>query len=483
MKHVAIYIRVSTEEQATQGNSLEEQEERLRAYCKAMGWDNVDTFIDDGYSAGTLNRPYLSKMIDGVKENKYSMVITTKIDRLCRNLLDLLTLIDEFETYKCGYASSSESFDTSTPAGRMVLQILGAFAEFERGRTRERIRDNMRSIARKTDRALSRPCFGYDVIDGKYVVNEKEAEIVKQIADWMIAGEGALKVAKRLNKIGILTKDGNSFTANAVRKLVRRETLYGTLVYNRVTTHKGKQITRPKEEWIITENHHESVLDKQTFDKMQTVIDARTTSGKQADNQRWLLSGIVICDHCGKKMVGRYKKKPSGREYFHYVCTSYTRKAECFHHYIKRDDLEQVVLDALLNLGALAPGSFGELLEETPFVDELDIKQLEDKLKKLDSKMQKQIELFEDDEITKDDFRLARDRIETSREQLREQLRSATESNSAIAQGKFIDLVDELKSDIQSNNRAAMKNALRQLINRVEIRDGSKVDIKFRLNT
>lgn len=169
------------------------------------------------------------------------------------------------------------------------------------------------------------------------------------MTDWMLHGEGAHKVMKRLNDMGIRTKDGNTFTSDAVRKLMRRETIAGMFVYNRRYVHKGKELIRPEEEWIVAENHHEPIIDKETFERLQMANKARSTGHKDADNERWLLSGLVYCTHCGSKMVGRYKKKPSGREYFHYVCSNYLKKAACFHHYIERNTLEDYVIQNLLN--------------------------------------------------------------------------------------------------------------------------------------
>jgi len=418
-------------------------------------------------------------MLEAVKKNQHDMVVTTKIDRLCRNLLDLLTLVDELESYHCGYASSSESFDTSSPAGRMVLQILGAFAEFERGRIRERVRDNMLSIVRNTDRAVARPIFGYEIVDRRYVVNEQEAQIVKQIAQWMLQGEGALKIAKRLNVMGVLTKDKKTFTANTVRKLMQRETLYGTFVYNRTTMRKGKKVLRPEKEWVIVDNHHEPIIDKQTFDKIQSVVSARTTSGKQADNQRWLLSGLVICKHCGKKMTGRHRKKPSGREYFHYVCRSYTTKGECFHHFIDRDLIEQEVITALLNIKENLLGDVKQSSNESHIpADLLSTTVIEQKLKSLDKKMQKQLELYEEDEISKDDFKAARDRIDLQRSELHSQLYEI-ENSKGKKQEEYVELVGNMATELTSDNRVTVKNAIRQLVHCVSVTDSSQLEIEF----
>ncbi|RAV18803.1 recombinase family protein [Paenibacillus contaminans] len=481
MNKVAIYIRVSTDEQATKGNSLAEQEERLRAYCKAMGWEDVVLFPDDGYSAKDTNRPHLQEMLSRVRKKEFNMIVTTKIDRLCRNLLDLLTIVDELSSYQCGYASASESFDTSTPAGRMVLQILGAFAEFERERIRERVKENMKSIVAKGEKAVSRPCFGYNIENGKYVINEDEAAVVRNMADYILQGMGARRIMQAIK--GVKTKEGNPFTAEAINKLLRRETLAGMFVYNRRYVHKGKELIRPKAEWIIVENHHEPILEKDLFDKVQLAMNARSTGHRQADNEKWLLSGLVYCTHCGRKMIGRARSKPSGKVYYHYVCSGYMKKAECFHHYIERDEFEDKVIQSLINvqeihfsLGAQAFEDKNEQLDTT-----VDVKGLNDRLKKLDNKMQRQIELYEDEAINKDDFKIASKRIDKERNEILTQLKQIEDNNSARMIGKFVSLVDDLKDDLVSQNRALIKNAIRLSVQSIDVTNGSHIDIKYRI--
>ncbi|TVY09999.1 recombinase family protein [Paenibacillus cremeus] len=471
---VAIYIRVSTDEQATKGNSLLEQRERLEAYCKAMDWEEYEVFEDDGYSAKDMNRPKLQEMIEQIRNNKIQMVVTTKIDRLCRNLLDLLTFIDDLVEYDCGYVSASESFDTSTPAGRMVLQILGAFAEFERERIRERVKDNMKSLAKKTNKVINRPCYGYDVVDGEYVINQREAEIIRKMANWAISGDGCRSIAIRLK--GELTKDGNSFSEGFVRKLLQRETIAGMFVYNRKYTLKNKTKTRPKEEWIVNENHHEAIIDRETYELVQMAISSRQKSKTQADNDRWLLSGLTVCGHCGANMTGQYRKKGS-KEYFHYLCSAYHKKGECFRHSIVRDKVELAIIKTLEKIEEYAQANM--LTIETTQKSEVNVQALQDRLKKINNKMQKQIELYEDDEINKEDFRRAADRIEKERLEITKELELAQQDSSKRIQDQFVKRVKTYKGDWSSDDRQIVKNCLRQLVSRIVV-NGKKVDITFK---
>lgn len=472
----AIYTRVSTDEQVQKGNSLSEQNERLRAYCKAMGYDEVDLYEDDGYSAKDMNRPQLQKLLSKVAD--YDLIVTSKLDRLCRNLLDLLTVIDFLQDNNCGYASASESFDTSTPAGRMVLQILGAFAEFERERIRERVRDNMRSLAKNTTKAIGRPCFGYDIVNGEFVINEKEAAYVHKMADWAIQGNGCLKIAKLLNAAGVRTKEGNTFSEGSVRRLLGRETLMGTLVYNRTYVHKGKKLTRPEEEWIVVENHHPAILDPEKFHNVQIAMKSRSIARKQTDNERWLLSGLVVCEHCGASMIGQHRRKPSGREYYLYICSNYQKKGECFRHTVNRDDLENGVINDILLTDKF---NFGEayVTNSEDLAPGYDIKSIKDKLNKCGVKLQKQLELYEEGELSKEDFISAKNRIEKERLLLNEQLVGATAESDEVLNIKMKNRVDSLKDQLLSKERLVVKNAIRQIVKEIRITDGTGVSLTY----
>ena len=143
-RHIALYCRVSTEEQAQQGVSLDEQQERLRSYCRAMAWkEDTVLYIDDGYSAKNTNRPQLTELLHAVQKKEVSKIMVTKLDRMSRKLLDLLTLIEMFQEHDASFISVGEAFDTTTAPGRLTLQVLGAVAEFERERIRERVVENM----------------------------------------------------------------------------------------------------------------------------------------------------------------------------------------------------------------------------------------------------------------------------------------------------------------------------------------------------
>lgn len=478
---VAAYIRVSTDEQADHGNSLSEQEERLKAYCVAMGWEQPKLFIDDGYSAKNLKRPAIQKLIENVEKNKFDVVITAKLDRLCRNLLELLQFVKLLEDHDCNYVSSSEGFDTTTAAGKMVLQILGAFAEFERERISERVKDNMLSLAKNTDRAITQACYGYDILDGKYTINEEEAQNIKYMFDLAEEGHGHRMIAKHLNDRGVTTKRGKMWDQVNVKRLMNTETLMGTVVYNKRQNKNGKTVMRDKKEWVVKDNNHPAIVTIEQYNKVQQIFKSRSFAGKHADSETYLLTGLIKCAHCEGNMKGstnRHKTKYGEYTYHRYICSSYAQGYDCKHHAVHRDDLEQLLIDTINELANTSVEEINIKVAASPSVGD-EKKEIKDQLARADKKMQKQIEAFENDLISANDLKLARTRIDKERFRLQEELEKL-ESRESDNPSSVLENVIKYLSDVNSSDRKIAKHGFRQLISKVDVKDGELVEITWK---
>lgn len=179
IRQVAIYCRVSTEEQATEGYSISAQLQTLRQYAQLYGWEIAGEYVDEGISGKNITgRPAIQKLIADVENNKFQAVLVWKISRLSRNMLDTLTLLDLFEANDVKFISYSENFDTGTPIGRLVVQLMASIAEMERNTLSENVKLGMRQRA-NSGLWNGGKIFGYDVVDKALVINEKEAFIVK----------------------------------------------------------------------------------------------------------------------------------------------------------------------------------------------------------------------------------------------------------------------------------------------------------------
>ncbi|KKX54438.1 recombinase family protein [Brevibacillus borstelensis] len=480
MKKIAAYIRVSTDEQADKGNSLNEQKERLTSYCKAMGWTEPTFYIDDGQSAKNLNRPAIQQLLKDVKQGKIDIVLTTKLDRLCRNLLDLLQTVELFNAHDCNYVSASESFDTSTAVGRMTLQLLGTFAEFERERISERVKDNMMSLAKNTNKALTKPCYGYDIVDGHYVINEEEAKNVRLMFDLAEEGKGHRMIAKILNDHGVKTKRGKMWDQVNVKRLINNETVAGIMIYNKRKNKNGKIVLRDQSEWLIKEDNHPAIITPERFEKVRDIMKSRSLANKHAESETYLLTGLLKCKHCGNNMKGstsRHKTKYNEYTYYRYICSSYVLGYGCKYHAVHRDDLENAIIDRVKSIASGSTMELNLIVAASPSVSD-EIKELKAQLLKLDKRMQKQIEAYELDLISADDLKAARERVENNRKSIQEQIEKL-ESRKYDAESVRKNVVQMIE-DITGTDRVKAKIALRNLILSIEIENSDLVSIIYK---
>ncbi len=199
-KRVSCYVRVSTENQI-ENYSIDEQTDRLKAYCKAKDLTIVKFYIDGGYSGGNINRPGLQQMLKDIKEKHIDMVVVYKLDRLSRSQKDTLTLIeDEFLANDIDFISMSENFDTSTPFGKAMIGILSVFAQLEKDQITERF--TMGRIGRaKNGYYHGGPTAptGYDYVDGELVVNDYEALQVREVFNRFLDGHSIHAIRKLMS--------------------------------------------------------------------------------------------------------------------------------------------------------------------------------------------------------------------------------------------------------------------------------------------
>ncbi|MFH1174523.1 MAG: recombinase family protein [archaeon] len=177
---VAIYVRVSTEEQALEGISLKAQVDRCRSYCEAKGWTVYKVYQDAGFSAGSMNRPAFELLMRDAEEKKFSIILVYKVDRFSRKLKDLITIMEKLKEQGINFTSVTEQIDTTSAMGEAFFQIIGVFAQLERGMIKDRVE---LAFSRKIElgEALSRAPLGYKYVNKKLVVHEENAEKVREI--------------------------------------------------------------------------------------------------------------------------------------------------------------------------------------------------------------------------------------------------------------------------------------------------------------
>jgi site-specific DNA recombinase len=304
------YGRVSTDEQARQGYSIESQKELNKKFIDSQSWTHVDSYIDDGYSAKDLNRPAMQRLIKGAKEKKFDVVVFYKLDRLVRSVSDLDKLLKIFDANNIGIRSVTEPFDTTTAMGRFLITLVAAIAQWERETISERVFVNMTKKATLGERNGGKAPFGYRLSEGVLVTFEEEAKMIREIFRLYLAGKGIRSIVLYLQQFGV-EKD--------IRTI-------GRWLENPVYAGKLRWGNNSKMDVMVVETEEiPAIIDEETFEKAQQLRKERTKDGKRATSQ-YHFSGVLRCARCGSALSGYHRK---ARDTKHYICINKKNKGTC----------------------------------------------------------------------------------------------------------------------------------------------------------
>ena len=305
---VAVYTRASTDE-AHQPYSLDAQTARLDAYITSQpDWHRVAAF-SDRISGATLDRPALNKTLTAARAGRFDLLLVYRVDRLARSVRGLAQILEDLDTAGVAFRSATEPFDTATPAGRMMVQMLGVFAEFERATIIDRVIAGMERKAAKGGWTNGRPPYGYR-INGDYLEPDPdEAPLVTTIFDrYTRRRMGTQAIATWLNDRGHRTRAGRRWSHMAVISLLRNRAYIGQIYF------RGVHHDAP----------HQPLVDTDTFDRAQQLLADRgeDVSKRASNSSDYLLGGLITCTRCGKRYVG---KSAHGRSYRYRYYTCHTR--------------------------------------------------------------------------------------------------------------------------------------------------------------
>ena len=352
---IGIYVRVSTDEQAKEGASIPAQLRILNAQAVLKGADDVVEYVDDGYSAKNLNRPAVQRLIEDCNARKLDMVLVWKSDRLTRSLRDLLMLVEDvFEGNGVEFASAMEPIDTSNPAGRLMLNVLGAFAQNERETTSLRTKTVMLEQAKLGKHLGGRPPYGYAVTpDMFYEIVPREAEAVRMAFEIKASGGSYSEIISALDAAGHKTRSGASFTRNALYDMLRNEKYAGTYVYNRAAAagkdgRRNNRASKPESEIERIPGGMPAIIPIELWEAVRSMShEGKALGGKNSAKNIYLLSGIVRCGACGKGMtIANGGKNRDGSYWRVYRC-----KDKCVKG-VEYQKLEACVLDFLASSGS-----------------------------------------------------------------------------------------------------------------------------------
>ncbi len=317
-RRCAVYTRKSTDEGLDQEyNSLEAQRDAALAFIASQrheGWIAIDDGYDDGgFSGGNMNRPALKRLLADIEDGKIDVVVVYKIDRLSRSLGDFAKIVDLFDARGVTFVSVTQQFNTTTSMGRLTLNILLSFAQFEREVTGERIRDKLAASKAKGMWMGGVPPLGYDVKDRKLVINESEADLVRDIFIRYAEHGSAAQLVRELKIEGRTTKSwitqtgrhrpGRTIDQQYLFSMMRNR-LYLGEISNHGQSYPGQ---------------HQAIIDREVWDAVHAVIDGRKRGPRvQHTSNPALLSGLLYAPD-GQRMIPSHTTKKDGRRYRYYV--------------------------------------------------------------------------------------------------------------------------------------------------------------------
>ena len=346
----AIYTRKSSEEGLEQEfNSLDAQREACEAYIKSQrheGWIVIPTLYDDpAYSGGNMDRPALKRLLADIDAGRIDTVVVYKVDRLTRALADFAKIVDAFDARGVTFVSVTQVFNTTTSMGRLTLNVLLSFAQFEREVTGERIRDKIAASKKKGMWMGGLPPLGFDVRDRKLVVNETEAETIRHIFKRYCALGSVRALAQELETGKIFSKvrttaDGTSYGG----KPFSRGALYQLLqnkIYIGLTIHKGQSYP----------GEHDAIVDQNLWEATQTLLDSNRVERRSLTGNVQILTGLVF-DASGEAMTPSHASK-KGVRYCYYISRTLTKNCKGEHpegQRIPANLLEDLVINRIKDL-------------------------------------------------------------------------------------------------------------------------------------
>ena len=321
----AIYTRKSTEDGLEQEfNSLDAQRESAEAYIRSQaseGWEVIPTMYDDGgFTGGNMERPGLKRLMADIEARKIDCVMVYKVDRLSRSLLDFSRIVESFDKHGVAFVSVTQQFNTANSMGRLMLNVLLSFAQFEREIISERTRDKIAATRRKGKWTGGMPLLGYDVNPNgsKLVIKQEEAAKVRQIFELYKDHQSLLAVVQELEQSGWVNKSwvtkkggrrgGRPFTKTSLHKLLTNITYIGKLRY-KAEVHEGE---------------HDGIIDVELWQQVQTILQRNGKNGGSTvrNSFAFLLKGMMRCIPCNSAIIPTITTRNRTKRYLYYVCCS-----------------------------------------------------------------------------------------------------------------------------------------------------------------
>jgi len=473
---VAIYVRVSTKEQALEGYSIGEQTDRLTKFCEAHDWTIVKVYTDAGHSGANQIRPALQDLIQDIKAGRIDKVLVYKLDRLSRSQKDTLELIEDvFLKNGTDFESMSEKLDTSTPHGKAMIGILAAFAQLEREMISERMSMGREARVKQGKwKGGHHAPYGYDYEPSleKLVINEYESMIIKNLFNNFTKGKAIHTIADEMITKGQTLNNGKVDKRN-LHYFLRNKTYCGYL--------------RMKNDWV--KGLHDPIISEETFEAAQVILDENKRKFDElgivvgSNAVTTCLSGVIWCERCG----ARYSKVQIGTKKYGYKmkygCYSRHKKSQCMvidpkckNKYYVVEDLDNIIFNEIKKL-AVDPEYINKIKKENEKNPEVQqIHAIEKQIKLIGNQLSRFADLYSLGTYTLQELDEKTKPLSEQRARLQIELDRIKDSEKVISADQVMKVVESFEEVLEKGDLQDKRSIIETLIKKITI-DGDNITI------
>lgn len=522
---VALYIRLSQEDSDNgidkqESNSVTSQKTILNEYIEE--YDDLivyDTYIDDGFTGTDFNRPSFQRLLEDMRNGNINCVIVKDLSRLGRNYIEVGNYIEQvFPLFNIRFIAINDGVDSfKNPAStNTILVPFKNLINDEYARdTSIKIKSSLESKKKKGEFIGAFPAYGY-IKDpknkNKLIIDEVATEIVRKIYNWYVnEGLGKVSICHRLNDMGIINPTGHkkielgqnynnyaikddtyTWTPSTIRNILNNEVYLGHTVQGkrRVKSYKLHKVEAvPREEWVRVENTHESIIDKEIFEKAQN-LNKKDMKVSQKTGELSIWAGVLKCRDCGRAMNKKSSTNKSGNTYEYYICSTYRKKSNnlCTKHTIKAEKLEKAVIQAInLHIDLLIDTE--EIIKQinesglqnikNEKIDNMIIAKQND-ISKISNFKRTLYEDWKNEDITREEYLEYKHKYENDIERLKlniERLQNEKKKyeNQKISSSEWIEKFKE-----QKEIKKLSRDIIIELIECIYVHENNKITIKFK---
>ncbi|SUL59504.1 cassette chromosome recombinase B [Staphylococcus aureus] len=491
-KSVGCYVRVSTISQDIDKFSINGQITQIKEYCQFHGYDVFDIYADRGVSGKTMNRPELQRMLKDAKEGKLDCVMIYKTSRLARNTSDLLTIVEGLHKQNIEFFSLSENMKFDSNSGKLLLQILASFSEFERNNIAEGAFMGQLRRSQEGYYQGNLP-LAYDKIpDSKHelMINQHEANIVKYIFESYAKGHGYRKIANALNHKGYVTKKGNPFSISAVTYILSNPFYIGKIQFAKYKDWNDKRRKGLNDKPVIAEGKHTPIISQDLWDKVQArkkqVSKKPQVHGKGTN----LLTGIIFCEKCGAAYAASNTtntlKDGTKKRIRYYSCSNFRNKGSkvCSANSVRADVIEKYVMDQILEI-VKSDKVLKQVVERVNQENQVDVAALnhdiaykQQQFDEINTKLKNLIQTIEDNPDLASTLKPTIHQYETQLNDITNQMNQLKQQQNqekpSYDTKQIAALLQQIFQNVESMDKAQLKALYLTVIDRIDIRkDGN----------